>query len=88
MAEWVASGRAIDAILVLVLAEALVLLWIWPGPRGRAAVANLAAGAFLMVALRSALAGWDWRISAFFVTISLPAHLFDLRNRARTKKTG
>jgi hypothetical protein len=87
MADWVASGRAIDAILVLVFLEAVGLLWLWPGPQGRAAVMNLAAGAFLMLALRSALAGWDWRFSALFLTLSLPAHLFDLRSRVRTKKT-
>ncbi|MEM1025277.1 MAG: hypothetical protein AAGD10_02185 [Myxococcota bacterium] len=84
MADWIASGRAIDAILVLLVLEAMVLPWLLPGVRRSAALANLAAGAFLMLALRSALAGWDWRLSALFLALSLPAHLFDLRIRAES----
>lgn len=55
-----AGGRLVDAILLLVLLEGAAVLWLH-GRRGRGAaparvLPNLVAGAFLLLALRAALA--------------------------------
>ena len=78
MAEWFASGRIIDAILVLVAIEALVLLG-WRALRGRGPspallLSNLASGAALMLAVRTALIGADWTKIAACLLLALLAH--------------
>ncbi|GJD51637.1 hypothetical protein OPKNFCMD_4392 [Methylobacterium crusticola] len=82
MAEWFASGRLIDLVLALVAVEAVLLL-AWRrraghGPAPASLVANLASGACLMLALRAALTGADWRWLALALVGSLIAHLADL----------
>jgi hypothetical protein len=82
-----ASGRIVDVILALVVAEALAIL-LWRRLTGRGpALADLAAtllsGALLMLALRSALHGSDWPTIAGFLAASLAAHLVDLGRRWR-----
>ena len=79
------NGRVIDLILVLVLAEAagLILLHRATG-RGIAAsalLANLAAGAFLLAALRCGLSGAGDGWVGLFLALALAAHLTDLRAR-------
>lgn len=85
MADLLASGRLIDAILLLVLVEAVVLV-----PLGRRAglsaagiLANLAAGAFLLLALRSVLAAADWTVTAMALAAAGLAHLADVALRLR-----
>ncbi len=75
----------VEIIVGLVLLEA-VALWIWFGRRGQAglrsgAMASLAAGAALMLALRSALSGQNFLWVAFFLSVSGLAHLVDVRAR-------
>ena len=81
------NGLIIDAILALMLIEAVVLATHYrrhgrglPWPE---LVVNLGAGAALMLALRSALttAAWGW--TALFMGLALIAHLADLRTRWR-----
>jgi hypothetical protein len=85
MSTWFASGRVIDAILLLMLAEG-ALLWFWRartgrGLRPRAILTLLASGAALMLALRAALTGAPWEhVSALFVG-GLIAHLVDVAGR-------
>jgi hypothetical protein len=59
-----ASGRIIDAILVLMALEAVVLLWFHratgKGVGPRTLLPFLAAGVCLMLALRTALTGGSW----------------------------
>jgi hypothetical protein len=87
MAELVTSGHIVDAILAMVLLEALLVFVhhrrTGRGPALRQVLANLLAGAFLLLALRAALgaAGWIW--IAAFLAASLPAHLVDLWCRRR-----
>ena len=88
MAEWFASGRIIDFILVLMALEA-VLFPAWPGLVGKNRqsrfdpLANLASGAALMLALRSALTGQSWPWTAVFLGVSFASHLADILQRHR-----
>ncbi len=80
MSGFFASGHAVDAVLVFLALEVLVLV-LWR--RACLATALLAAlpGALLLLALRAALTGADWRWVALWVALSLPAHLMDLKLR-------
>jgi len=87
MNELIASGRVIDVIIALMLAEAAVL-WLYRRRTGRGlAVAdigiNLVAGGSLMFAVRAALtdAGSGW--IAVCLATALLAHLADLAHRWR-----
>lgn len=84
-ASWFASGRIVDAILLLVAGEALVLAWLSRrgGPKLPALLANLASGAALMLALRAALVGAGWGAVAGWLLAGLLAHLADLGLRFR-----
>lgn len=82
-----ASGRIVDAILVLVALEALVLLGLrarWGlGPAPGALLSNLASGAALMLALRAALTGAAWPGIAAWLVVALGAHLAEMALRFR-----
>ena len=81
-------GATLDLILAGVAVEAMVLLW-WNKRRGgglsaRALLANLAAGAALLGALRAALATpADPRAIALLLVIGLAAHILDIATRWR-----
>lgn len=82
-AEWLAAayanGLVIDAILLLLLVEALVLRrlrWRWA-----MIAATLLPGALLFLALRAALTGMGWPWVALFITLSLPVHIADVVSR-------
>jgi hypothetical protein len=82
MAEWMANGRLMDVIVLLVIMEWVVFA-AWhrhsgKGLSGRQLFPNLAAGLFLMLALRAVLtdAGWPW--AALFLALSGIAHVADL----------
>ena len=84
-----ASGRIVDAILALVVLEALLLAWL-ARRRGMALpplLANLASGAALMLALRAALVGSGWPIVAVWMLAGLACHLIDLGFRFRGHAT-
>jgi hypothetical protein len=85
MSAWFASGRVIDAILLLMLAEG-ALLWFLRARFGRglpprAILTLLASGAALMLALRAALTGAPWELVSAFLTAGLVAHLADVASR-------
>ena len=83
MAEFFASGRAVDVVL-LVLAAEFAWLSLRPGARrGRRLdrILALAPGACLLLALRAALTGAPWPWVAAAVTASLPFHLADVLRR-------
>lgn len=85
MSDWLASGRLVDAILLLMVAECAAIAAF--GGRMRLALrdvaASLAAGACLMLALRAALTGAAFPWTLLFLALALFAHLADLAARRR-----
>jgi hypothetical protein len=83
--EWLRSGRLLDAILVLIVVEAVVLgLWYSRTGRGIAPLdlcLNLAAGALLLLAMRAALVSGNAAAAAPWLAASLVAHVADLARR-------
>lgn len=84
MTDLVASGRIIDAILVVLALEAAILLI---ARRNLLDVAlGLLPGAMLLLAVRAALTGADAHWVAAFLAASFPIHLADLARRGYFKK--
>jgi len=85
MADWFASGRMIDAILLLIAIEVPVLFWL--ARRAGAdrpllrSCAMLVPGAALMLALRAALLDGPWWHVAAWLTVAGLAHVLDIRLR-------
>jgi hypothetical protein len=82
-----ASGHIVDAILLLVVLET-ILLFLWHRRTGRgiapAAIGwTLCSGAALLLAVRAALVGAWWGWVALPLLAALLAHLLDLRSRWR-----
>jgi hypothetical protein len=79
------DGRVIDLILLLVAVEAIGLLLLrratGRGLSPSALLANLAAGAFLLAALRCGLSGTGVAWVGLCLALALVAHLADLRAR-------
>lgn len=77
-----ASGHAVDIVLVVMGFELawLVATGAW---RVTEAALRLAPGALLLLALRAALTGFDWRWIALPLMLSFPLHLADLAQRRR-----
>jgi hypothetical protein len=87
MEQAFASGRVIDVVLAAVVIQAVVLV-AFARRTGRGVppaslLATLAAGGFLLVALRFALAGAWWGWIGLALLASLAAHVVDLRLRWR-----
>ena len=78
--EALASGRIIDAILLLVLLEAVLFL---RAGRGRILLPNLAAGACLLLALRAALTGAPMALLGLWLALAGVAHGLDVAGRWR-----
>ncbi len=89
MAELFASGRAVDAIVVFMILEYAVLMLMrkkFSGSLSNAALlANLAAGAALLLSLRAALIGSPWNIISMWLLLALLAHVADLKIRLATR---
>jgi hypothetical protein len=72
-------------VIALMALEALLLLWLRArrrqGPAPADLLGNLAAGLFLLLALRGALVGAAWPWIAASLTAALVAHLYDLSRR-------
>ncbi|NVE94976.1 hypothetical protein [Altererythrobacter lutimaris] len=87
MMDWFAwlfaGGRAIDFVLVVIAAEAIVLK-----TRGwslRELALMLMPAVLILLGLRAALVGAEWWWIAFPLLASLPVHLADVRQR-KTRK--
>jgi len=83
LSAFFASGHVVDALLLLMAAEAAAVAWIWRR-RGRPVapyLRTLAAGVFLLLALRVALTGGDWPWIALALAAGGIAHAADLRGR-------
>jgi hypothetical protein len=85
--ELFASGRATDLVLLVVAVEAAALLALrLRTGRGLGPLdvfGQLGSGVLLVLAVRSALTGADYRWTALLLAASLPVHLFDLVRRLR-----
>jgi hypothetical protein len=85
MTDLFATGKVVDLILVLMIAETLVLAgYHHLTGRGISTVpllTNMAAGACLLLALRAALAGGSWSVIAIALSAALGMHALDLRSR-------
>jgi hypothetical protein len=77
-----ASGHAVDIVLAVI---GLELVWMVTRARWRLteALLCLGPGALMLVALRGALTGLDWRWIALPLLVSFPIHLADLAHRSR-----
>ncbi len=79
------GGGLIDVIIFLVVVEAIaIFLWRMKtgnGPTLSSLVCNLLAGAFLMLALRNALAGASEVWIHLCLLAALVSHILDLRGR-------
>lgn len=72
------------ALVALVLEAVGLVLWHRLGGRGpepRRVLPNLAAGAFLLLALRACLGGASGGTTLFCLALALLAHLTDLHSR-------
>jgi hypothetical protein len=87
MAELFSSGNLVDAILLLVVAEivVLVLLWRWKrrGIPPADLIPNVLAGGFLLLTVRLLLGGAGWMACSACLAAGGIAHLFDLTRRWR-----
>lgn len=89
--HWFASGRIVDVALVVIALEAVAVLFVLRGQRGLTPLdllGTLAAGGFLLLAVRSAVAGAPWFLTVTLLTASFPAHVFDLWRRFRINPEG
>lgn len=77
-----ASGHAVDIILAVLAIEYVWLVGAGGWLAGDAFF-RLAPGALMMVGLRGALTGQDWRWIALPLLLSFPAHLADLARPPR-----
>ena len=90
LGDLVRSGRIAEIALALIVIEAIVVSRIRTR-HGRAAldvglIAHLAAGGFLLLALRAALTGTGWETVAAWLFGGLVAHLVDLGARLRSRQ--
>lgn len=82
MTELFASGHAVDIVLLVIMFE-LGWLTLRRGWTPADALLRLAPGALMLVALRGALTGQDWRWIALPLLASFPIHLADLARARR-----
>ncbi len=76
------SGRIVDIIIVMIIAEVLLLAWFSKKNKfgitpGRFILRTLP-GVFIFLALRCALVDSAWQWIAFFLVASLLSHIFDI----------
>jgi hypothetical protein len=86
MKDLFSSGVLIDLALVVIGMEMLALLVLRrPTLRPLDVIGQLLAGALLLGALRCVIAGVDYRYTLLLLSLSFPAHVFDLVRRSRAK---
>lgn len=85
MAEWIQSGRLLDFIILLIVAEILTLRW-WS--RRKVApqtfsqlLPTMLSGLVLMGTIRLALTDQSWILIASGLSAALVTHLWDLSLR-------
>lgn len=85
LADLFASGRIIDAIIVLMVLETAALLAFrgvtGKGVSARALLPFMAAGICLMLALRAALVDGNWMVIASLLMLAFVFHILDIALR-------
>lgn len=85
LADLFASGRIIDAIIVLMVLETAALLAFrgvtGKGVSTRALLPFMAAGICLMLALRAALVDGSWMVIASLLMLAFVFHILDIALR-------
>ncbi len=74
-----AGVQLVDFVIAVVVIEIAIFGWLkrWP------IIVGLFPGLCLLLAVRAAWVGAGWPLAIIFLTLSLPAHLADLRLRTR-----
>jgi hypothetical protein len=80
LARAVASGRIAEIALLALILEGAAMIG-FSRRRALDVVLALLPGALLLLALRAALMGQSWTMVVLWLTLSLPAHLADMRRR-------
>lgn len=80
MEAFFASGHAVDVVLLVLLAEA-VILWRRRHASAFDILCALGPAALILLATRGALTGAAWPLIAGPLALSFPLHLLDLRRR-------
>lgn len=90
MQELLQSGRLLDAIIVLIVAEAVLLWWFdrrWGlATRATKLWPNLASGAVLMLCVRAAVTDSEPWLLLALLAAALVFHLIDLSARLRSNR--
>jgi hypothetical protein len=83
MQAFIESGDAIMVVIGFVVVEIIAVIML---RRSRAVsiIISIIPGLCLMLALLAALQKNGWQVIAFWITLSLPFHLIDLRSRLRS----
>jgi hypothetical protein len=85
MTDWLSSGRLIDIVIVITLLEGAFLLALHRktgrGVAPRDFVLNMASGLCLMLALRLALSGVGWQMTALCLMAAGSLHAMDIYRR-------
>jgi hypothetical protein len=77
--EFFASGRAVDVVLLVLVAEAIWLRYSgWPRLD---IIGALLPAVLMMVALRAALTAMAWPFISIPLALAFPVHLYDLKRR-------
>ncbi len=85
MEAFFTSGRAVDVVLAVLVAEAFWLKW--RGQSWADILPALVPAVLMMVALRAALTGMAWPYISIPLAAAFPVHLYDLRRRAMLGKS-
>jgi len=88
MAELIESGRIVDVIVLVLVAEGVVLAGLLLRRRGRALptpgmLLNLAAAGCLLLGLRATFSGAAWTLAGMWLGAALLAHVGELLLRLR-----
>jgi len=90
VAELFASGRMVDIILVLMVAQGLAIIGLrklgWAVITPQSYALNALPGACLLLALRGALVDATWTLIAACLFAGLLMHWLELWQRARNEK--
>jgi multidrug transporter EmrE-like cation transporter len=79
MADFFASGHAVDVVLAVLLVEAL---WLRRrGQRWADIMPALLPAVLMMIGLRAALTGMHWAFVSIPLALAFPVHLYDLGRR-------